>query len=75
MLRANFFHQRHGRAQAEGYCPDDDPQLIAEAVVAMFNQFCYIQLTRPGEPDDTACIQTLANIYYRAIYAGGGEPN
>jgi hypothetical protein len=41
----------------------------------MFNQFCYIQLTRPGEPDDTACIQTLANIYYRAIYAGGGEPN
>jgi AcrR family transcriptional regulator len=63
------------RAQAEGYCAGDDPQLIAEAIVAMFNQFCYIQLsgTRPGEPDDQACIQTLANIYYRAIYSQG-EP-
>lgn len=63
------------RAQAEGYCAGDDPQLIAEAIVAMFNQFCYIQLsgTRHGEPDDQACIQTLANIYYRAIYSQG-EP-
>jgi AcrR family transcriptional regulator len=57
------------RAQAQGYCPGDDPQLIAEAIVAMFNQFCYIQLTGPREPDDQACIQTLANIYYRAIYS------
>ncbi|MGV7858555.1 TetR/AcrR family transcriptional regulator, partial [Mycobacterium kansasii] len=46
------------------------PQLIAEAIVAMFNQFCYLQLSgaRAREPDDQACIQTLANIYYRAIY-------
>ncbi len=59
------------RAQAEGYCRDDDPRLIAEAIVAMFNQFCYIQLggARSEEPDDQACIRTLANIYYRAIYA------
>jgi len=71
----SFISDTVRRAQAEGYCPDDDPQLIAEAIVAMFNQFCYIQLTRHGEPDDTACIQTLANIYYRAIYAGGGKPN
>ncbi|KZS70330.1 TetR family transcriptional regulator [Mycobacterium kansasii] len=58
------------RAQSQGYCPGDDPQLIAEAIVAMFNQFCYIQLSgaRVREPDDRACIQTLANIYYRAIY-------
>lgn len=56
------------RAQQHGHCPDDDPQLLAEAIVAMFNQFCYIQLTRPGQPDDEACIRTLANIYYRAIY-------
>ncbi|KAA1251955.1 TetR/AcrR family transcriptional regulator [Mycobacterium simiae] len=58
------------RAQSEGYCPGDDPELIAEAIVAMFNQFCYIQLSRAHakEPDDQACIQTLANIYYRAIY-------
>jgi hypothetical protein len=53
------------RAQAEGYCLGDDPQLKAETIVAMFNQFCYTQLSR-GEPGDQACIQTLANIYYRA---------
>jgi AcrR family transcriptional regulator len=71
----SFITETVRRAQAEGYCPDDDPQLIAEAIVAMFNQFCYIQLsgTRCGEPDDQACIQTLANIYYRAIYSQG-EP-
>lgn len=60
------------RAQEQGYCPDDDPQLVAEAIVAMFNQFCYIQLTRArqsDDPDDEACIRTLANIYYRAIYS------
>jgi AcrR family transcriptional regulator len=65
------------RAQAEGHFADDDPILIAEAIVAMFNQFCFIQLTGrsrdSGEPDDAACIRTLANIYYRAVY--GGEPN
>ena len=40
----------------------------------MFNQFCYIQLTGHAEPDDAACIRTLANIYYRAIYADRGKP-
>jgi AcrR family transcriptional regulator len=75
----SFIAETVRRAQAEGYCPDDDPQLIAEAIVAMFNQFCYIQLTgtgsAAGETDDAACIRTLANIYYRAIYAREGEPN
>ena len=67
----SFIAESVRRAQAEGYCPGDDPQLIAEAIVAMFNQFCYIQLSRAHTdeaPDDRACIQTLANIYYRAIY-------
>ncbi len=73
----SFIAESVRRAQCEGHCPDDDPQLIAEAIVAMFNQFCYIQLTGAGreEPDDQACIQTLANIYYRAIYTSGGPPN
>jgi len=68
----SFIAESVRRAQAEGHCPHDDPQLIAEAIVAMFNQFCYVQLgsARSGGPDDQACIQTLANIYYRAIYAG-----
>ncbi|OBF54491.1 TetR family transcriptional regulator [Mycobacterium sp. 852002-50816_SCH5313054-b] len=63
------------RAQADGHCTDDDPRLIGEAILAMFYQFCYMQLAGPGEPDDEACIRTLANIYYRAIYAEGGEPS
>jgi AcrR family transcriptional regulator len=75
----SFIAETVRRAQAEGYCPGDDPQLIAEAIVAMFNQFCYIRLsgTRSNarEPDDQACIQTLANIYYRAIYCQGGALN
>ena len=69
----SFIAESVRRAQAEGYCPGDDPQLVAEAIVAMFNQFCYIQLSgarsATSAPDDHACIQTLANIYYRAIYS------
>jgi AcrR family transcriptional regulator len=70
-----FISESVRRAQAEGHCADDDPRLIAEAILAMFYQFCYMQLAGAGEPDDAACIRTLANIYYRAVYAGGGEPN
>lgn len=66
----SFIAETVRRAQAEGHCADDDPDLIAEAIVAMFNQFCYIQLSGGKEPDDQACIRTLANIYYRAIFGG-----
>jgi AcrR family transcriptional regulator len=70
-IPTSFIAETVRRAQAEGYCAGDDPELIAEAIAAMFNQFCYIQLSGPRstEPDDQACIQTLANIYYRAIYS------
>jgi AcrR family transcriptional regulator len=73
-IPTSFIAETVRRAQAEGYCPGDDPQLIAEAIVAMFNQFCYLQLSgaRSGEPDDQACIQTLADIYYRAVYSKEG---
>jgi AcrR family transcriptional regulator len=70
----SFITETVKRAQADGYCAGDNAQLIAEAIVAMFNQFCYIQLSgaasnpAAAEPDDQACIQTLANIFYRAIY-------
>ena len=69
----SFIAETVRRAQADGYCAGDDPQLIAEAIVAMFNQFCYLQLGGArsqvtGDPDDEACINTLANIFYRAIY-------
>ena len=65
----SFIAESVERAQQQGFCPGDDPQLLAEAIVAMFNQFCYIQLTRRQDPDDEACIRTLANIYYRAIFS------
>jgi hypothetical protein len=43
------------------------------AIVAMFNQFCYRRNSRqsrvePGRRSHQACIDTLANIFYRAIY-------
>lgn len=57
------------RAQAHGHHPDNDPHLIAEALVSMFNQFCYIQLSGDSsDVDDEACIATMAGIVYRAIY-------
>ncbi|MGH3632533.1 TetR/AcrR family transcriptional regulator [Mycobacterium sp.] len=72
-IPVSFIAETVRRAQADGYCAGDDPELIAVAIVAMFNQFCYIQLSGArsqvtGDPDDEACIGTLANIFYRAIY-------
>jgi AcrR family transcriptional regulator len=67
-IPTSFITEMVRRAQSDGYCADDDPQLIAVAIVAMLNQFCYLQLTGPGVPDDEACIATLTNICYRAIY-------
>ncbi|BBY55562.1 TetR/AcrR family transcriptional regulator [Mycolicibacillus koreensis] len=74
-----YFTETVRRAQRDGYCRGDDPRLLAEALVAMFNQFCFIQLGGPrgsngpgGGPDDEACIATLAHIVYRAIYCPEG---
>jgi AcrR family transcriptional regulator len=67
-IPTSFITEMVRRAQSDGYCADDDPQLIAVAIVAMLNQFCYLQLTGPDAPDDEACITTLTNIFYRAIY-------
>jgi len=40
--------------------------------------YCYLQLAGPArarddEPDDEACIATLTNIFYRAIYCKEGR--
>jgi AcrR family transcriptional regulator len=65
----SFITETVRRAQADGYCAGDDPHLIAVAIVSMFNQFCYVQLSGDRtDVDDQACIATLANILYRAIY-------
>jgi AcrR family transcriptional regulator len=58
-------------AQREGFCTDDDPYLVAVALVSMLNQFCYTKLSGGNAADtldDEACITTLANIFYRTIY-------
>jgi AcrR family transcriptional regulator len=71
-IPTSFITDMVRRAQADGYCADDDPQLMAVAIVSMLNQFCYLQLTSrtsSAQPDDEACIATLANIFYRAIYS------
>jgi AcrR family transcriptional regulator len=58
------------QAQHQGFCAEDDPHLIAVALVSMLNQFCYVQLSGDGakNADDAACITTLAAIFYRTIY-------
>jgi AcrR family transcriptional regulator len=58
------------QAQQQGFCVDDDPHLVATALVSMLNQFCYVQLSGDGarKADDDACIATLANVFYRTIY-------
>jgi hypothetical protein len=71
-LPISFITETARHAQAEGYCAADDAQPVAVAIVAMFNQSRYVQLSgivTVGAPDDDACIQTLANMFYRAIYA------
>lgn len=77
-IPTSFITEMVRRAQSDGYSAGDDPQLIAVAIVAMLNQFCYLQLAGPGpgpvgDPDDEACITTLANIFYRAIYYKEGR--
>jgi AcrR family transcriptional regulator len=59
------------RAQRDGYCQDDNPELTALALVSMLNQFCYQRFSRHSwseKFDDEACISTLANVFYRTIY-------
>jgi hypothetical protein len=60
------------QAQQHGFCAaEDDPHLMAVAMVSMLNQFCYTQLSGDGAAeavDDAACVTTLANIFYRTIY-------
>lgn len=61
------------QAQQRGFCTDDDPHLVAVALVSMLNQFCYTQLSGNGATtaDDDACIATLANVFQRTIYYRG----
>jgi AcrR family transcriptional regulator len=65
-------------AQHQGFCADDDPHLVAVAMVSMLNQFCYIQLsgdTVAEAVDHESCITTLANIFYRTIYYKEAGPS
>lgn len=59
------------RAQQQGHGSGNDPHLMATALVAMMNQFAYLQLSQGNadSADDDACIEILATICYRAIYS------
>lgn len=58
------------RAQERGYCPGVDPHLTATAIVGMMNMFSYEKLAngRAADVDDEACVATLTEIWYRAVY-------
>jgi AcrR family transcriptional regulator len=58
------------RAQERGYCPGVDPRLTATAIVGMLNMFSYDKLANGGAAgvDDEACIATLTEIWFRAVY-------
>jgi AcrR family transcriptional regulator len=72
-LPISLITQMVKHAQHHGFCPDDDPHLIAVALVSMLNQFCYTQLSGDGADtvDDDACVTTLASIFHRTIYHRG----
>ena len=69
-LPISMIAQMVKHAQRDGFCPGDDPHLVAVALVSMLNQFCYTQLSggNAARVDDDACIGTLADIFYRTIY-------
>ena len=60
------------QAQQHGFCArDDDPHLIAVAMVSMLNQFCYTQLSGDAAAAPSTMTRAsprLANVFYRTIY-------
>jgi AcrR family transcriptional regulator len=69
-LPTGLITQMVKQAQRQGFCGhEDDPQMLAVAMVSMLNQFCYTQLSGDSAAvDDSACVTTLANIFYRTIF-------
>ena len=64
----NYYDSKESMAYLvdHGFSVDDDPKLIAVALVSMLNQFCYPQLSGIGSADsvdDEACINTLATVF------------
>ncbi|HET7665954.1 MAG TPA: TetR/AcrR family transcriptional regulator, partial [Mycobacterium sp.] len=71
-LPIRLFTHMVKQAQQQGFCAEeDDPHLMAVAMVSMLNQFCYTQLSGAAVDsgvDDDECIDTLAKLFYRTIY-------
>ena len=59
-------------AQAQGYCPGVDPVMMASALSAMLEHFCYIWLGQGGEKDvpfdDERALDAVATIWAKAVY-------
>ncbi len=70
----DFIVQGVERAQKDGYCPGIDARLTSSALSSMLEHFCYVWLAQGGDNnsdsalDEEAAIDSLANIWYHAIY-------
>ncbi len=61
------------RAQKEGYCPGIDVRMTSSALSSMLELSCYVWLAQGGDNgdsvvDEAAAIDSLAGIWYHAIY-------
>lgn len=65
-------------ARADGYETGLDTGLLASALVSTLESFCWVWMAAGGDediapPDDEQAIQTLAAIWYRAVFSCGPD--
>ncbi|WP_433085782.1 TetR/AcrR family transcriptional regulator [Dactylosporangium sp. CA-052675] len=69
----DFIAQGVERAQKDGYCPGIDVRMTSSALSSMLELSCYVWLVQGGDNGDShvdehAAIDSLASIWYHAIY-------
>ncbi|MFI0351258.1 TetR/AcrR family transcriptional regulator [Actinomadura sp. 9N407] len=60
-------------AERSGYRIGLDQEVLASAIVAMLESFCWVWLAAGGDtdvaaPDDETAIETLSTLWYRTVY-------
>ncbi|MFI0406682.1 TetR/AcrR family transcriptional regulator [Actinomadura sp. 3N508] len=60
-------------AERSGYRVGAAPGLLASAIVSVLESFCWVWMVSGGDtdvdaPDDEAAIETLSQLWYRAVY-------
>lgn len=61
------------RAQRQGYASGINERALASAIMSMIESFCWTWLAGDGDPelgpiDDRTAVETLAAVWYRALY-------